>query len=308
MQIERVMRLRSELEARLLRLSVVATLVIAGLGVLLGLGARSPAIIFDSLFALVDAAITWLTLVVARLVATQGDDRRFQYGFWHLEPLVIALRASALMALVAYAFLSAANSLLKGGYEPEFGMAAGYALLTTLIAFGIWWWLRRQAERIDSGLVRLDVKAWLLSALMSAALLAAFAAALALRGTGAEWLIRYIDPLALALIALVVLPLPLREARESFAEILLITPADTDAQLRAVMDAFIRRHGFADYRSYLAKAGRARFIEISVLVPPELCLPVTAIDAMRTEIGKAIGGAGPDRWLTITFTADPSQL
>ena len=58
-----------------------------------------------------------------RLVATQGDHRRFQYGFWHLEPLVIALKASTLMVLVAYAFLSAVNSLLKGGYEPEFGVA-----------------------------------------------------------------------------------------------------------------------------------------------------------------------------------------
>ena len=282
MQIERVMRLRSELEARLLWLSVAATLVIAGLGIPLGLAARSPAIIFDGLFSLIDAAISLLTLKVARLVATQCDHRRFQYGFWHLEPLVIALKASTLMVLVAYTFLSAVNSLLKGGYEPEFGIALSYAALVTLISFGIWWWLRRQAERIDSGLVRLDVKAWLLSALMGSALLIAFAAALLIRGTAAEGLIRFMDPLALALITLVLMPLPLRDARESFAEILLISPPETDTQVRAVMAEFIKRHGFLDYRSYLAKTGRARFIEISVLVPPDLCLPVTAIDAMRS--------------------------
>lgn len=308
MQIERVMRLRGELEARLLWLSVAATLAIAGLGVLLGLWARSPAILFDGLFALIDAAITWLTLKVARLVAHQGDNRRFQYGFWHLEPLVIALKASTLIVLVAYAFLSAVNNLLKGGYEPAFGIALGYAVLVTLISCGLWWWLRGQAERIDSGLVRLDVKAWLVSALMSSALLFAFAAALVIQGTGAEGFIRYIDPLALALIALVLLPMPFREARESFSEILQIRPADIDAHLRSVMADFVKRHGFLDYRSYLAKAGRARFIEISVLVPSELLLPVTELDAMREEIGRAIGGAGPDRWLTIAFTADPAQL
>ena len=308
MRIERVMRLRSELEARLLRLSVAVTLVIAGLGILLGLAARSPAIIFDGFFALLDAGITWLTLKVARLVAAQADHPRFQYGFWHLEPLVLALKASTLMVLVAYAFVSAVNSLLKGGYEPAFGIALGYAVLVALISFGSWWWLRGQAERIDSGLVGLDVKAWLLSALMSSALLIAFAGALAMRGTPAEGLIRFIDPLALALIALVVMPLPLREARESFAEILLISPRDTDAQVRAAMAEFVRRHGFSDYRSYVAKAGRACFIEISVLVPPELRLPVATLDAMRAEIGAAIGGEGPDRWLTISFTADAAQL
>ncbi len=143
---------------------------------------------------------------------------------------------------------------------------------------------------------------------MGSALLVAFAAALLIRGTAAEGLIRFMDPLALALITLVLMPLPLRDARESFAEILLISPPETDTQVRAVMAEFIKRHGFLDYRSYLSKTGRARFIEISIFVPPDLCLPVTAIDALRTEIGEAIGGAGPDRWLTITFTADPAQI
>ena len=35
---------------------------------------------------------------------------------------------------------------------------------------------------------------------------------------------------------------------------------------------------------------------------------VSEIDALRAEIGDAIGGAGPDRWLTIVFTADPVHL
>lgn len=308
MGIERVMRLRNELEARLLRLSVWATVLIAGLGIILGLMARSPAILFDGLFSLVDVAITLLTLKVARLVAMQVDDRRFQYGFWHLEPLVIALRSSVLIALVAYAFLSAVNSLLKGGYEPQLGIALGYATSVALISFGVWWWLRRQAERIDSALVRLDVKAWLLSALITTALLIAFGAALLMQGTAFEHWTRYADPLVLALVSLLLLPLPFRDARESFGEILLMSPPELDAQLRAVMTAFVRRHGFLDYRSYLSKTGRARFIEIAILVPPDLSLPVSAIDAMRAEIGEAIGGAGSDRWLTIIFTADPTQL
>jgi len=32
---------------------------------------------------------------------------------------------------------------------------------------------------------------------------------------------------------------------------------------------------------------------------------VAAIDANRREIAEAIGGEGPQRWLTIDFTADP---
>lgn len=305
--VERVMRLRSELEARLLRISVAATVLVAGLGILFGLLARSPAILFDGFFALIDVAVTWLTLKVARLVASQGD-RRFQYGFWHLEPLVMALRASVLMVLVAYAFFSAVNSLLKGGYEPDFGMALVYAAAVAVVCLAMWWWMRGHAERIDSGLVRLDVKAWLMSALITSALLVAFGTALALKGTDAEWLIPYADPAVLALLSLVLLPLPLREARQAFAEIFMISPPDLDARVRGVMEGFVARHGFLGFRSYVYRAGRGEFIEVSVLVPRDLAVSVTRIDALRAEIADAIGGAGPDQWLTILFTADPAQL
>lgn len=305
--IERVMQLRSELEARLLRFSVAATIVIAALGVLFGLLARSPAILFDGFFSLLDAAITWLTLAVARLVASDGS-RRFQYGYWHLEPLVILLKASVLIFLVAFAFVSSVNSMLKGGYEPEFGVALSYAAVVAAICFIMWWWMRGHAERIDSGLVRLDVKSWLMSALVTTALLVAFGIALAIKGTEAEWLVPYVDPAVLALLSLLLLPMPYREARESLTEILGLSPPGIDARVRAVMAEFIARHGFPAYQSYVSKAGRARFIEISVLVPGSLTLPVAQIDAMRAEIGAAIGDAGPDRWLTIVFTADPAQL
>jgi predicted Co/Zn/Cd cation transporter (cation efflux family) len=305
--IERVMRLRSGLEARLLWTSLAATALIAGLGMLFGLLSRSTAILFDGFFSLLDIAVTWLTLKVARLVASQGDHR-FQYGFWHLEPLVIALKASVLIFLVAYAFLSSVNSLLKGGYDPEFGTALLYAVAVAAISFAMWWWLRGQAERIDSGLVRLDVKAWLMSALITLALLIAFATALAMEGTAAETWVPLVDPAVLAVLALVLLPLPFREAREAFAEILMISPPDLNDRVRAVMADFLSRHGFLDYRSYCAKAGRGRFIEIAVLVPSERPLSIAVCDAFRTEIGAAIGGEGPDLWLTIQFTADPQHL
>lgn len=162
------MRLRSEREGRLLQFSVAATIAVSLIGVLSGMLASSQAILFDGFFSLLDAAITGLTLAVPRLVASQGSTR-FQYGYWHLEPLVILLKSSVLIVLVGFAFLGAINSILKGGYEPGLGIALAYAVVLAAINFLMWWWMRRQAERIDPGLVRLDVKAWLMSALITTA-------------------------------------------------------------------------------------------------------------------------------------------
>ena len=149
---------------------------------------------------------------------------------------------------------------------------------------------------------------WLMSGLITVALLAAFVAAMAMKGTAVAHLIPLVDPAVLALLALLILPMPFREARESFAEILVMSPPDLNASVRAAMAQLVARHGFLDYRSYVSKAGSARFIEVAVLLPAELRLSVGELDALRAEIGEAIGGEGPQRWLTIVFTADTAEL
>jgi predicted Co/Zn/Cd cation transporter (cation efflux family) len=113
----------------------------------------------------------------------------------------------------------------------------------------------------------------------------------------------------LALLTLVLVFVPIRTVRKALQEILLITPPELDAHVRRVMDEVIARHGFKTYTSYVAKVGRAQFIEIHVAVPAGMRLDnVTMVDAIRREIAEAIGGEGPQRWLTIDFTADPRWL
>ncbi len=305
---ERALALKSDLEASLLRLSIAATVVIAAMGVGFGLLSGSLAILFDGLFSLVDAGITWLMLVVARLVA-QESDQKFQYGYWHLEPLVVALKAGVLMTLVVFGFLGAVQSLRTGGHTPALGPAILYAVMVAALCFGTWFWMWRQNQRIESALVALDMKAWAMSAMITAALLLAFLLARGMNGTTFQPYVPLVDPAVLAVLSLAILPVPWTDARIAFRDIFGMVPAALHAHVHAVMDDFIARHGFTRYESYVSRTGRARFIEISVLAPTDY--PAHSIgwfDDLRAEIGDAIGEQGPDRWLTIIFTSDPSQL
>ena len=116
-----VTALRSQLEASLLTWSIAATVVVAVAGVGIGLLAQSMSIVFDGLFSGVDAVITIVTLVVARLLASEGNHR-FQFGYWHLEPLVLALHSAVMLLLCGYAFLNAVQGLLTGGHALRFDM------------------------------------------------------------------------------------------------------------------------------------------------------------------------------------------
>lgn len=299
----------ADAEQKLLKFSIAVTIGVASVGVLFGLLSGSMSIVFDGVFSAIDAAMSGLALLVSRLVSRVADDRRFQFGYWHIEPMVLAFNGGTLMLLCFYAFLNASGSFLDGGRRLDFDWAMAYAAGVGLVAFGMFFYARHRNRQIGSDFVRLDVQSWLMSAAITSALLLAFAVAWGLEGTRYAHLTPYADPLILAVLSLILVFVPIQTVRRALTEILLITPPELDARVRRVLDEAVSRHGFKTYTSYVAKVGRAQFIEIHVVVPPES--PIDSVgeaDAIRREIAEAIGGESPHRWLTIDFTADPRWL
>lgn len=289
-------------EQRVLKLSIVISGVLGGFAVLLGLLSGSMSIVFDGLFSVIDVAMGLLGLWIARLV-TREANRRFQYGYWHIEPMSLAFYGGMLMVLCAYAFFDALGSLLAGGREVALGPAIGYSLIMTVACFAMYSYERRTNRAANSEFLHLDAQGWLMSALATAALLVAFMFAWALGSTQYADLAPYVDPAVLALLSLVMLPIPLRTVRRALSEILLMTPSDLDAEVRLAMDQIVARHGFSGYTSYAAKVGRGQFIEIHIVVAPEWRVgTVGVLDTVRDEIASALGAEGSDVWLTVDFT------
>jgi cation diffusion facilitator family transporter len=296
-------------EQRILRLSIGVTVIVSLFGVVFGLLSGSLSIVFDGVFAAIDAAMSGLALFVSRLVTRTGDNRRFQFGYWHIEPMVLAFNGGTLMLLCFYAFLNAIDSFLAGGRQLAFDWAIAYAVIVCVTCFGMFLYEQRRNRSIGSDFVRLDAQSWLMSATITSALLVAFGAAITVQGTPWERLTPYVDPVVLAVLTLGLVFVPIRTVRKALQEILLITPPELDQQVRKVMEKIVAKYDFRSFTSYVAKVGRAQFIEIHIAVTPDWPLTsIAAADSIRREIGDAIGGEGPQRWLTIDFTADPRWL
>lgn len=292
-------------EQGVLKRSIAATVAIGLIGVVFGVLSGSASILFDGVFGGLDASMTLLALLVSRLIAGEAS-RRFQMGFWHVEPLVLAINGGLLTLLCVYAFLNAAGSLLSGGHELAFDWALAYAALTLAICLVLLVYVRRANRSIGSALLALDVKSWLMSCLISASLLLAFLVAWALEGGPYQNWTPYADPAILAVLTALLIPVPASTVVAAVKEILLVAPAELDARVRAAAEAAVAKHGFDGCRTYVAKVGRSQVIEIYLIVPADRSIgPIAAFDAVREEIGAAIGGEGRDRWLTIAFTGDP---
>lgn len=295
-------------EQQLLRLSIGVTLLVGLIGVAVGLWIRSQSIVFDGFYSVVDVAMTAVALAVSKLVSREGS-RRFQFGYWHLEPIVAAFNGIVLSLACTYAFIDAVRGLLAGGHLIEFGPGAFYAFVISILSLGMCIMMRRRAAELDSELLRIDARGWLVGGALSIALAISFLAASLLSASRFAALAPYADPLVLAVLSFALAFVPFRSVAQATREIMQVAPADLDAQVRRVMAEAIETYGFLTYSSYVIKAGRARFIEIHIVTPPDFgAAGVGELDRIRQEIGEKLGEPGPQRWLTIAFTARPEWI
>jgi predicted Co/Zn/Cd cation transporter (cation efflux family) len=300
-------------EQGFLRISIAATVVVAALGVVFGILSGSFSIAFDGVYSLADAAMTGLALWVSSLIlmsekrdAVSGRIRnRFTMGFWHLEPIVLMLNGCLLMTVAVYALINAIISILNGGHELRFGVAIAYSATTVVVCAVMAVMGIRLNRNLKSDFISLDIKAWIMSGGIALALLIAFLIGLAVQPTPVAWVAKYVDAVVLGLVCIVMIPLPIGTIWKALSEILLIAPVDLRDHVDHVASQTVRRLGFLSYRAYVARVGRATQIELYFIVPKGLpAKTVEEWDALRDEIGAAIGDESASRWLTIAFTAD----
>lgn len=303
----------AQTEQTTLRYSIAATLVVASVAVIVGVLAHSFSIIFDGVYMLVDAAMSGLALLVARLIATSAASEaprgtlleRFTFGFWHLEPIVLGLNGTLLIGASVYALINAVASLMVGGRELEFSYAIAYTVFALVISLSMILIERRANATIRSDFIALDIQSWLMSAGIAGSLCIAFCIGYVLDGSRYDWMSPYVDPVVLALICLALIPLPIATIRQALSEILLVTPVSLRDHVEHVAKDFITRYGFISHRAYVAKIGRGTQIEIYFIVPQgRQAQRLEDWDTIRSEIGEAIGNSGSNRWLTVVFTTD----
>jgi cation diffusion facilitator family transporter len=295
-------------EQRLLMISLVAVAVMAAASLTFGLWSRSRAITFDGFYNLADAGMTWLALRVVRLIR-RGDDARFQYGYWHFEPLLGLVNGLILALTCAYAFADGLNGLLTGGHAVELGPGALFTGVSAVASLAIYLYMRRASAGLASDILQVNLRSWLMGAALSTGLCLGFLVAVLLRGVGAAHLAPLVDPIVLVVVALALLPFPVLTLIRSGQDILQMAPTGLSEQVGALTRRVAARHGFKASAFHVARTGRQLFVEVGLAADSgDRVVSFQALDEIRAEISTGLGRVGPGCWLTVDFTADPRWI
>jgi len=297
----------SRIEQRTLVISIYGVIVVAVGSITYGLFLESDVVILNGIFSLLSLIGAGLSLLAARLVV-QPENRRFPFGYSHLEPLVLSVNSFMVLLICIYALINGIERIRSGGNAVDAEGVIWFGLLSGAISFAIWIYERRVARRIDSPLIEADAREWLIDFGFSMVTLLGFAVLLFLEEPARGAWARYADPVMVAAMALLAIPMPLGVLRRSLREVLLMTDAGDEVTRRveAVMEAIRSEHDIARYVHHVVKTGRTRFIELDIVVGPNFALQTVAEqDRLRERIWRAIDMPLDNAWLSICLTGDP---
>ena len=293
--------MRSERAA--LRLSAGGALLLGATALGFSAATGSGAILLDGLFNLCFVVVAVLTLRVATLVALP-DDERYPFGYLFFEPLINTAKGLLLIGVSLFALADAGIALASGGRAVAFGPAIGYAAGATLGCLAIAWVLHRSRHADPSPLVAADFEAWLMSACVSAGVLAGFLLAVALVRRGHAGAAAYVDPAMVALVILVSVAIPIRMAVGGIAGLLNRAPgAPVVARMEAAARAALGGLPVARLWVRAIQPGRTSYVVVHVVVRPGTALDLDEADRLRGAVMAAIVAGHAPAVVDVVFTA-----
>jgi predicted Co/Zn/Cd cation transporter (cation efflux family) len=295
-------------EQEILKQSIWVTAILAVMGIAFGLWVNSQSIAFEGIYSIIDALMTFAALLVSKLIMGEGT-RRFQYGYWHLEPLVAACNGTVLAITCLYALVNSINAILEGGRKVNFEHAIIYTIIASIVSITMFFYIRSANKKVRSEFLAIDAQGWLIGGSLALALCISFIAAILFSETRFEPFLLYTDPLILIILSLFLIQIPLRTVWKAMHEVFIVTPVALDKKIHAVVDKISLHYQFKMYKTYVAKIGRAHFIEINIVTKPNFAIEgVSTLDRIRQEIASQLTDTYRNSWLTITFTADKKWL
>ena len=296
----------SRLEQRTLTLSIYGVVLVAVGSLAYGLYLESDVVILNGIFSLLSLIGGGLNLMAARVVA-QPENRRFPYGYSHVEPLVLSVNSFLVLLICLYALINGIERIRAGGNAVSPEGVIVFGLLSGTVSLALWYHDRKVARRINSALVEADACEWLIDFGFSMVTLLGFAVLPLLAEPARGVWALYADPVLVAAMALLAIPMPLAALRRSLREVLLMSAVDDEVthRLETVMDALSREYDIAHYVHHVVKTGRVRFIELNIVVGPDFTLQtIPEQDRLRERIWNALGLKMEETWLSICLTGE----
>lgn len=272
------------------------------MGLVLGLMVGSLVIVFDGVYSLVSLLLTLLSLAASRYIQAPSAGR-FPFGKAMIEPIVIVVKASVILAIVSYSLYSAVTAMFSGGREVNASIATIFGIINVLGCSYAWWYIARKSKQFSSGLINAETKQWQMDTLLSLAVTVGFVVAWAMTLTPYAELNVYADPAMMILMSFYFIKVPYDMLKEAVRELLMMSPSKeiiqtVDQTVQAVDNELDQRLELAG----VTKVGQELRVDVE-LRTEDKHLPIEDVKKARQTLQKRLSNVPLDLQLNLNIAS-----
>ncbi|MDF0606312.1 cation diffusion facilitator family transporter [Neisseriaceae bacterium TC5R-5] len=296
----------SIIEQRTLAFSLYALIFGLFANIVYGLYIKSDAIILNGILFLLYFISAILGLLAAKLVARPAD-KVFQYGYWHVEPMVNCFNGILMVMVCFYALLNGIEGIRHGGHKVDTGGATWFSGLSVVFCLLILLYKKWACRQVNSKLLRNDTGKWVIKTAFSTVTFIGFLFTYFLGDAYSDSWVRYMDSFMVVVLALFLLPTPLRVIIGNMKELLHMSTVDPLLleRLNQVIKQIQTDYAIKKHTSHVTQVGRLNLLEINFLVDGQSELQnIKNQDELRSRIWDFVDSPATEIWLSVCFTAD----
>lgn len=273
-------------ENQILAVSAILASAFAVGGLVLGIITGSLVILFDGFYSLVSLLLTLLSLAVARYIQ-QPAHATFPFGKAILEPIVIAFKGAAILAVVMVSLHSAVIAMFSGGRAIDITIASLFGFVNVVGCGFAWWYIAHKSKNQPSDLIEAETKQWKMDTLLSVAVTLGFVFAYLLNLTSYSQYAVYADPFMMCLISAYFIKVPFDMLKQAVKELLMMKPndeicAEVDERLLVAKQQARQKIMLTG----LTKVGRELRIDVNIQAEPNKTISVEDIEHTRSTLSK----------------------
>ena len=171
-----------KINRKVLRRSIVFTVLMTVLGLTVGFLTSSQVIMFDGVFNLVGVALSTLSILATNFVR-QKDTLNYPFGKEALEPFIALAQYCIILFLCVTNIVNAVQTIMAGGHSMNLSSGLLYGALAAGLNIFIVIYFKTMTKKYSTIITDSEITQWVFSCLLSSEILLGFGISMILERT-----------------------------------------------------------------------------------------------------------------------------
>jgi|WetSurMetagenome_2_1015567.scaffolds.fasta_scaffold00064_12 cation diffusion facilitator family transporter len=230
----------------------------------------SVALAIDSVVLLLDSS-AWMIGILTGILydkvlktIERPPSVRYHFGYAKFEPLSLTIEAVLIIGSCLFTLKMGVQDIIHPDEVTGYGFAMLLTFSTGIIGLLVAGYLRLIARKFNSPILKTNALSWFVDSIFSFGVFVGFAVANFLSNIGQKDMAAYADPVMGIVLALTLLPAPVKMLKEYVGELLDENPGGAEEKrINDLAEDFKNRWGMRDIKCLrIRKAGSKYFIDV----------------------------------------------